>query len=511
MTFHLNEIARALAKAKTSDLQSGLIDFHKSLQTLFPLNYSLLSLYDAQKGTLSYKVFISEDRMMLIDETVRLSGAAQQDAMHMFQSKVSLHDGHRRNALHKETQQHFSGHGAYSGIDFTTRLGTDLYGHFGLIAAGTDRYGESHADCGRQLYETIADAIHHFLDKIELAQLKERIVFENEELRKRLGYLAKASIIGADSTLKEVMQQVAAVAGTNSTVLLQGETGVGKEVIATAIHQQSKRAEGPFITINCGAIPEALFESEMFGHEKGAFTGAYATRRGHLEQASGGTIFLDEIGELPLDAQVKLLRVLENGELQRVGGNRKLSVDIRLIAATNRDLEAMVQAGTFRKDLWFRLSVFPIHIQPLRQRNADIPLLAQSFVTQKAREMHLPDIPRLAPEALEQLLAYDWPGNIRELKNVIERALILCQGETLSFPFLSVAGNYRETDAQRPESGGFPTMEEMIIQHIRKGLILAGGRINGPDGAAELLDMHPSTLRSRMRKYGITLSRQLDE
>ena len=314
-------------------------------------------------------------------------------------------------------------------------------------------------------------------------------------------------IIGRSSGLKAVMEQVSQVAPLETLVLLVGETGVGKEVVAHAIHRLSPRSEGPLVSLNCGAIPETLLESELFGYEKGAFTGAAGLKRGYFEQADGGTIFLDEISELSLPAQVKLLRLLQAMELQRVGGSRPISVNVRVIAATNRNLAAMVKKEQFRSDLWFRINVFPIHIPPLRERKEDLPAMADYFIRRKSLEMNIPGRFSLGPNTLEQLRNYDWPGNIRELQNVIERALIVCRKGELTFPDLSPPSARSAEKANDFDNGRFPSMDEMTALHIRRSLIAAKGQVSGPGGAAELLKMNPSTLRARMRKLGISLSR----
>ena len=303
------------------------------------------------------------------------------------------------------------------------------------------------------------------------------------------------------------MTLVDQVAHLESPVLLMGETGVGKEIISNAIHQRSNRRTGPLICFNCGAVPETLIESELFGYEKGAFTGATETKRGYFEQADGGTVFMDEIGELSLKAQVKLLRFLETMQFRRVGGQSPLSIDVRFIAATNRNLQAMVEEGLFREDLWYRLNVYPIHIPPLRERLADISELTYYYASLKSKEMNLPYDVGFAPEAMDQLRAYKWPGNVRELQNVIERALIVSRGEPLSFSILTIPRNKVPAGNGLMDPGGFPTMDELIINHIRTSLVLANGKINGPGGAAELLGLNPSTLRGKMRKLGIKIGR----
>jgi transcriptional regulator with GAF, ATPase, and Fis domain len=261
--------------------------------------------------------------------------------------------------------------------------------------------------------------------------------------------------------------------------------------------------------VNCGAIPETLVDSELFGHEKGAFTGAISQRRGRFERADKGTIFLDEIGELPSQAQVRLLHVLQKKEIERVGGISSIPVNIRIISATHRNLEEMIASGRFREDLWFRLNVFPITIPPLRQRREDIPALVHHFIDRKTKELKLTERPVLAPGAIDRLIAYDWPGNVRELENMIERALIRHRGCVLSFETLlplavSEVREMVEDDRHR----ALPSLDEINARHIRKALKTAGGKINGPGGAALILGLHPNTLRKRMNKLGIPFGRR---
>jgi transcriptional regulator with GAF, ATPase, and Fis domain len=330
---------------------------------------------------------------------------------------------------------------------------------------------------------------------------------DNRYLQQEIHRLTGDEIVGANFGLKHVMEMVRHVAALDSPVLLLGETGTGKDVIANAIHDLSPRREGPFIAVNCGAIPENLLDSELFGHEKGAFTGALSQKRGRFERANTGTIFLDEIGELPPQAQVRLLRVLQQKEIERVGGTNTIAVDIRVIAATNRNLEEMVKDGKFREDLWFRLNVFPVWIPPLRERTSDIPALVQHFIHLKAKELKLPTIPIVAPGAIDPLMEYHWPGNVRELQNVVERALILHPNGPLNFEHLNLTPQQSASDVV--ETFNIPdNLDDVIAWHIRRILKKTAGKVHGPDGAAELLGVNPSTLRHRMRKLGIAYGRK---
>jgi formate hydrogenlyase transcriptional activator len=317
-----------------------------------------------------------------------------------------------------------------------------------------------------------------------------------------------AQIIGKSASLRRVLKQVETVSPTDSTALIYGDTGTGKELIARAIHDLSPRRSKPFVKLNCAAIPTGLLESELFGHEKGAFTGAIAQRIGRFEVANGGTIFLDEIGEIPLELQTKLLRVLQEREFERLGSSRTLRTDARLIAATNRDLEAMVSEQKFRSDLFFRLNVFPVHVPSLRERQGDIPLLVRHFTQLFSRRMNrvIETIPSAAMDALAR---YHWPGNIRELQNVIERAVIISTGPTLNIDVSDL--KFTKTDlAKKPASPKstngalYSVLEETERQEILKALKESNWVVSGPNGAAAHLAMKRSTLQLRMQKLGIT-------
>ncbi len=328
----------------------------------------------------------------------------------------------------------------------------------------------------------------------EIRALTDRLEAENHYLRDQVRIEQKfEEIIGQSPAIRKVLQQVEQVAQTDSTVLLQGETGTGKELIARAIHRSSGRKDRPMIKLNCAALPATLIEAELFGHEKGAYTGATAMQIGRFEAASGATIFLDEIGELPLDLQAKLLRVLQEGQFERLGSTKPIDVDVRVIAATNRNLAQEVKAGRFREDLFYRLNVFPISIPPLRERSEDIPMLVRSMVQEfgVAFGKTIESIPRKNMDALRH---YPWPGNIRELRNAVERGMILSNGSTL------VVDLPDQVAALPPTS---MSHEDMERTHIRAVLESTGWRVRGRQGAAELLHLKPSTLESKMKKLGI--------
>ena len=330
-------------------------------------------------------------------------------------------------------------------------------------------------------------------DKKRAEQLESQNVFLREELKLELSF---GEIVGKSSAMRQIFKSIEMVAATDSTVLILGETGAGKELIARAIHQRSRRKQGVMVKVNCGALPASLAESELFGHERGAFTGAVSLKKGRFELAHQGTLFLDEIGELPAEVQVKLLRALQEQEIERIGATRTTKVNVRVMAATNRDLPEDVRRGAFRADLFYRLNIFPIRVPSLRERREDIPALAVHFVNEFARRIGKP-IRNIGAGAVERLTGYGWPGNVRELANVLERAVILCEGEVVLESHLGQLGQgVAPIDT-------FLTLEEMERQHIKRALEQTGGILAGPQGAARLLGMSRSTVWSRMRKLGI--------
>jgi transcriptional regulator with GAF, ATPase, and Fis domain len=341
---------------------------------------------------------------------------------------------------------------------------------------------------------------------VEIRRLKEQLEEENLYLKEEISEVKGfEEIVGQSDALKYVLTRVEQVAKTDATVLLQGETGVGKELVARAIHDRSSRSDGPYIKVNCATLPEALVESELFGHERGAFTGAERQRKGRFELADGGTILLDEVGELPAGTQAKLLRVLQEGEFERVGGSNTIKVRVRVIAATNRKLHDEVSAGRFRQDLFYRLNVYPITIPPLSQRREDIPLLVRHYARQLGERLGK-TISEVPAQVMRAFTEYNWPGNIRELQNVIERAVIVSLDGVLRLPEpLIQATNATLSEVKTSnESSSISSLNEAEREHILRALEATGWRINGPNGAAAMLKLHPSTLRFRMKKLGLT-------
>jgi transcriptional regulator with GAF, ATPase, and Fis domain len=372
-----------------------------------------------------------------------------------------------------------------------------------LSAHGKNCYTENHAKLLSLLREPLGIALANSLKHREVLKLQEKLKDHNRYLQTELLRISGDDIIGKNSGLSGVMEAVSQVAPLHTPVLLIGDTGTGKEVIANAIHNFSPRKDGPFIKVNCGAIPETVIDSELFGHEKGAFTGAIAQKRGHFERAHEGTILLDEIGELPPEAQMRMLRVLQDKEIYRVGGSKPVKVDIRLIAATHRDLEDLISKEKFRRDLYYRLRVFPIIVPTLKQRKGDIPGLVQHFIDKKSQEMGISQAVSLAPGALDRLLEYDWPGNVRELENAVERALIIRKGSIIDFPYITTVHLPDDIQQQKQPAEQPRPMDQILTEEIKKVLTLTNGKVEGRNGAAEILKVKPNTLRSRMKKLGI--------
>jgi transcriptional regulator with GAF, ATPase, and Fis domain len=367
-----------------------------------------------------------------------------------------------------------------------------------------------HAHLLDMLLEALSVALVNYLRVHELVRLREAAEADRQALLSRLQRSSVVdALVGGETGLRDVMERVDQVAPTDVPVLLLGETGTGKEVIARELHARSRRAAGPIVRVNCGAIPQGLLDSELFGHERGSFTGAVASRQGWFERADGGTLFLDEIGELPLDAQVRFLRILQEGTFERVGGQRTLTVDVRIVAATNRDLKEMVASGTFREDLWYRVSIFPIWLPPLRERLEDIPLLAAHFAWRVGQRLGGNPL-SLTPRDTELLLAYPWPGNVRELAAVMERAAILGGGRELHIAAaLGIAPGAEmvpmpDTGAPRVLDGRpIETWDDAQRRCIEAALAFTRGRVEGASGAAQVLEINAHTLRARMRKLGI--------
>lgn len=377
-----------------------------------------------------------------------------------------------------------------------------------LIAAPGKRFDVKHAAMAEALLEPFSVALENDHRLREMAALREAAEADRQSLLNRLGRKSLDDVIvGADSGLKAVMERVALVAPSDIPVLLLGETGTGKELVSRAIHRRSPRAAMPIIRVNCGAIPPELIDSQLFGHERGAFTGAVELHQGWFERADGGTLFLDEVGELPLAAQVRLLRILQDGWLERIGGRQSIHVDVRVVAATHTDLALLVAQGRFREDLFYRVAVFPLVLPPLRERVQDIPVLARHFAERAAVRYGLPVL-MPSDEDIALLASYTWPGNVRELGTVMDRAAILGNGKRLEVQkalgvMMLPAAAKSIPVAAGGEGTPLVSLDEAMRRHIETALTLCKGRIEGPNGAAALLKINPHTLRARMRKLGV--------
>ncbi|MGQ0555107.1 MAG: sigma 54-interacting transcriptional regulator [Nitrospiraceae bacterium] len=383
-------------------------------------------------------------------------------------------------------------------VPLTTARGQ--LGAMGFLSLQKEAYSDSDVEFLQQVAQQVAVAVENALAFQQIAELKDKLAKEKlyleEELRFEHGF---DDIIGDSAALRNVLKEVEVVAPTDSTVLIQGETGTGKELIARAIHRLSGRHERTFVKLNCAAIPTGLLESELFGHERGAFTGAISQKAGRFELADKGTIFLDEVGEIPLELQSKLLRVLQEQEFERLGGTKTIHVSVRLIAATNRDLKRLVEVNQFRSDLYYRLNVFPVTAPPLRERREDIPILVRYFTQHYAVRMKK-DIQTVPAKTLDVLSRYAWPGNIRELENLVERSVILTQGTDLQVPMNELQAH------DRPAPTSISTLEEAEREQILRALHEARWVIGGPSGAAALLGIKRTTLQSKMQKLRITRS-----
>ncbi len=498
----------------------GYLDFGQGMQQLLhhlisflPGDIMSLSLYEPELGGIKVKIEVNASEVkypeiiMPLSPDVRalMEGQAwpQSRIVNCLESDPVIND---LLPIYKKILP------IYKNTNFSLllmRLTTEglRIGTVALMAEGRNRYSEEHLRLFTMLNDPFATAFSNSIKYQEIIRLKDLLADDNRHLQRELQRISGDEIIGKDFGLKNVMEMVREISQLDSTVMILGETGVGKEIAAHTIHKLSHRRKGPFIKINCGAIPPTLIDSELFGHEKGAFTGAITRNRGCFERADEGTIFFDEVAELPLNAQVRMLRVLQEQEVVRVGGSKPIQVNNRIIAATHQNLQGLVKKGRFREDLWFRLNVFPIKIPPLRERKEDIPAFVSYFIEKKSKEVRLATPPTLDKGAMERLMVYSWPGNVRELENVIERALILSKGKPLTFHDV-VCFNDNDEPLTPPSSNDkLLELNVVISRHIRHALKISKGKINGPGGAAESLGINPGTLRHRMKTLGIPFGR----
>ena len=480
------------------DLRELLKMISTCLRRVIPHDLAGLALYDPDGGQLMAQVldFPRNQDFVEAGAPIPLEGTPEGRAFTTRQTvlikSLSLTE------FPAEIVQRAAAEGLKSGCAVPLISHGRTLGTLSVVSLQEGAFSEDDADLLGRIGAQVAIAVENALAYREIADLKEKLnkekLYLEDEIRTEYNF---EEIIGESATLRKVLKQVEVVAPTDSTVLILGETGTGKELLARAIHNLSGRRERTFVKMNCAAIPTGLLESELFGHERGAFTGAIATKVGRFELADGGTLFLDEVGDIPLELQSKLLRVLQEQEFERLGSTRTLKVNVRMVAATNQDLSDMVKQKEFRSDLYYRLNVFPLMVPPLRERRDDIPLLVRHFAQKFARQLNRP-IERIPAETMDALMAYAWPGNIRELENLIERAVILSQKTDLHVPLAELAPSAGD------RTSATATLEVTEREHILKILKATKWVLGGPSGAAAQLGMKRTTLQSKMQRLGIT-------
>jgi PAS domain S-box-containing protein len=485
------------------DIRKLLDAFSASIRQMLPHDVATLALYDEAAGKLRVQFLAANadadasQNELLLDADASPAGQAFRTGRPVILKRID------RWPFAPESVKHLAGMGLQSGVWVPLVHRERTLGALMVASRLENAFSQHDAEMLGQLAGQVAMAVNNALAFKQIVELRERLTQEKKYLEEEINLEHSFDdIVGESTGLRNVLRQIETVAPTDATVLIQGETGTGKELLARAIHRLSTRSERTFIKLNCAAIPAGLLESELFGHEKGAFTGAIARKIGRLELAHEGTLFLDEVGDLPLDLQPKLLRALQEHEIERLGGTRPIPVNVRLIAATNRDLAKMVAEKQFRSDLFYRLKVFPIYAPPLRERAADIPILVRHFVSRHARRMGK-TIETIPEEAMAALAAWKWPGNIRELENFLERAVILSRGPVLHVPLAELEAIAEEEEEAAASN---PTLHAAERDHILRALREAKGVIGGTGGAAERLGLKRTTLNSKMKKLGIERS-----
>ena len=488
----LVEVNQALVS--NLDLQRMFPSISESLRQVVRVDFASLAVMGDTHEVL--EEYARDIPMNRLKGASSLLAAGSAGAQAFNEGKVQMFSSSDPSAGHYPAMRQLYDEGVQSGCCIPLITSKGPLGTLNLASKDVNAFSAKDVHLLEQVAAQVAIALENARAYREIAELRDRLTEEKlyleDEIRSELNF---EEIVGESTSLRKTLAQAKTVASSDATVLILGETGTGKELIARAIHRMSQRNNASFIKVNCAAIPTGLLESELFGHEKGAFTGAISQKVGRLELAHEGTLLLDEIGDIPMELQPKLLRVLQDHEFERLGGMRTIRVDIRLIAATNRDLAKSVAEKEFRSDLFYRLHVFPIRVPPLRERTKDIPLLVRYFVQKFARRMNR-DIETIPAETMNALLNWDWPGNVRELENFIERSVILTEGSVLRVPLSEL----------RPENekAGEGTLREIERDHILRALRESGGVIAGEKGAAARLGMKRTTLQSRMQKLGIT-------
>ena len=485
------------------DVRKLLGAISATLREVLPLDVATLGLYDEKSGNLMVQFLeVDERNPHRGDLRISLEGSP---AGYAFQSGQPLVLNRIQGSGYSDDGvKHLTGIGMRSGCWVPLVHRGVAIGALAIASRVEGAFTQTESDMLVQVADQVSMAVSNAMVFRQIAELRDRLRQEKEYLEEEINLENRfEDIVGESGGLRQVLKQIETVAPTDATVLIQGETGTGKELLARAIHRLSGRSERTFVKVNCAAIPAGLLESELFGHEKGAFTGAIARKMGRLELAHEGTLFLDEVGELPLDLQPKLLRALQEKEIERLGGNRAIPVNIRLIAATNRDLGQMVAEKQFRSDLFYRLKVFPIFAPPLRDRVSDIPVLVRHFVTAHSRRMGK-NIETIPEETMQALCRWPWPGNIRELENFLERAVILTRGPVLYVPLAELETKVAEEEKELENTN--PTLHAAEREHILRVLRETKGQIGGSDGAAERLGLKRTTLNSKLKKLGIERS-----
>jgi formate hydrogenlyase transcriptional activator len=485
------------------DVRRLLEAISASIREVIPHDAATLALFDPISGDLQVQ-FLGGDETDSPRGEVTISvndspgGAAYRTREHMIVDSLKDSD------FSQKSTRHLTGLGMQSGCWVPLIHRGDVIGTLAVASRLEKNFAVHDAEMLIQIADQVAMAVNNAIAFRRIAELRDQLRQEKQYLESEINLENRyEDIVGESKGLRQVLLEIETVAPTDATVLIQGESGTGKELLARAIHRLSPRSEHTFVKLNCAAIPAGLLESELFGHEKGAFTGAIARKIGRLELAHGGTLFLDEVGELPLDLQPKLLRALQEREIERLGGNRPIAVNMRLIAATNRDLSKMVAEREFRSDLYYRLKVFPVFAPPLRERTGDIPILVRHFVSTHSRRMGK-SIDSIPTETMEALVRWNWPGNIRELENFLERAVILTRGPVLYVPLAELQMAEEEVDEDAEPLN--PTLQEAEREHILRVLREARGQIGGDDGAAARLGLKRTTLNSKLKKLGIERS-----
>jgi formate hydrogenlyase transcriptional activator len=470
-----------------------------SIREVTPHDCATLCIYDSNAGDMKVQ-FLSAEEMDVSRAELRIpvdrspAGAALRRREPVMLARMP------DPAFAASAVQHLTSLGMVSGCWVPLIHRGEAIGAMAVASRSEGAFSGHDAEMLSQIAAQVAVAVNNAITFRRMAELRDRLNQEKQYLESEINLEhSYEDIVGESAGLRQVLRQIETVAPTDATVLIQGETGTGKELLARAIHRLSPRSERTFVKLNCAAIPAGLLESELFGHEKGAFTGAIARKIGRLELAHEGTLFLDEIGEMPLDLQPKLLRALQEREIERLGGIRPIAVNVRLVAATNRDLARMVAEKQFRSDLYYRLKVFPVFAPPLRERTEDIPILVRHFVTVHSRRMGK-DIESIPDEVMKAFVRWKWPGNIRELENFLERAVILTRGPVLHAPLAELETEDEPEDEDAPENA---TLHEAERDHIVRALREAKGQIGGPDGAAARLGLKRTTLNSKMKKLRI--------